>query len=121
LGGEKMFDLMVWFSGTSVRLIFVGKILKMLEIAYLSFKKSKIFWGLGMPPDPSRGSHLRWSTRLSQNLSYGMICCPMTYVYLLFKPCIYTICCRGSCSDTVLPTGTSPGPPLNMSPPVTHP
>jgi hypothetical protein len=32
----------------------VGKLLKMLEIAYLSFKKSNIFWR-GMPPDPSRG------------------------------------------------------------------
>jgi hypothetical protein len=35
----------------------------------------------GMPPDPPRSLHLRWSTRLSQNPSYGLICCPMTYTY----------------------------------------
>ena len=37
----------------------------MLEIAYLSFKKS---------PDPSRGWQLRLSTWFSQNPSYGLIC-----------------------------------------------
>ena len=68
----------------------------MLEIAYLSFKKSKIFWG--MPPDPSTGnSHLRCSTRLSQNPSYGPDMLPYDE-YLLVKP----------------------GPPRNMPPPLSY-
>jgi hypothetical protein len=33
----------------------------------------------GMLPDPSRSSHLGWSIRFSQNPSYVLICCPMTY------------------------------------------
>jgi hypothetical protein len=60
----------------------------MQEIAYLSFKKSKIFWGHA--PRPSRSSHLRWSTQLSQNPSYSLICCPHE-VYLSVKPCIYML------------------------------
>jgi hypothetical protein len=83
----------------------------MLEIAYLSFKKSKIFQGAGdMPPDSSRrGSQLQWWTRLSQNPSYGPDL--LAYdVYLLVKPMLIY---AGSCSDTHLPTRTYPDPPLN--------
>jgi hypothetical protein len=35
-----------------------------------------------MPPDPSRGSHLWWSTQLSQNPRYGLIC----YHLLSYSP-----------------------------------
>jgi hypothetical protein len=42
-----------------------------------------------MPPAPSRSSHLRWSTRLSQNPSYSLICCPIYDV--LVKPCTYML------------------------------
>ena len=33
----------------------------------------------------------------------------------------YSYIYAGSCSYTDLPTGTSPGPPLNMSSPIIHP
>jgi hypothetical protein len=57
----------------------------MLEIANLRFRKSKIFWG-GCPQTPLDGSHLLYSTRLSQNPSTDL---PPYDVYLLVKPCIY--------------------------------
>jgi hypothetical protein len=60
-----------------IRLISCWKTPQKLEIAYLSFKKSKLFWGDML----SKGSHLRWSTQLSQNPSYAIIYCPMTYTY----------------------------------------
>ena len=69
----------------------------------------------GSPQTPLDGSLLRCLTRLSQNPSYGLtglICCPVTYTYLLNHAYNYA----GSCSDTDLPTGTSPGPLRNMSP-----
>jgi hypothetical protein len=55
-----------------IRLIYFWNTPKMLEIAYPSFKKSKIFWRVGAcPQTPLDGSHLQCSTRLSQNPSYG--------------------------------------------------
>ena len=75
----------------------------MLEIAYLSFKKSKIFLE-GCPQTPLDGSPLRCSTRSSQNPSYRPDLLPY-YVYLLVKTCIYIYML------------VSPSPPRNMSPP----
>ena len=44
------------------------------------------------PPDPSRGSHLRWSTQLSQSPSLKAWPELLPYdVYLLVKPCIYML------------------------------
>jgi hypothetical protein len=53
-----------------------------------NFKKKK---GAGAcPQTPLHGSHLQWSTRLSQNASYGPDL--LAYdVYLLVKPCIYML------------------------------
>ena len=109
------------FRDDSVRLISCWKTPQNAGNSLSELQEIQNFLG-GMPPDPSRGSHLQWSTRLSQNPNYGLICCPMTYtaVYLLVKPCVYMLQVAG-CSDTNLPTGTFPGPPLNMSPPVIHP
>ena len=70
--------------------------------------------GGGSSQTPINGSHLRFSTRLSQNISYGPDLLPYD-VYLLVKPCLYMLV--AACSDTDLPTGTSPGHPQNRPPP----
>jgi hypothetical protein len=44
----------------------------------------------GSPQTPLDGSHLRRSTRLSQNPSYGPDLLPCD-VYLLVKPCIHML------------------------------
>ena len=77
------------------------------------------FGGGGSSQTPINGSHLRFSTRLSQNISYGPDLLPYD-VYLLVKPCLYMLV--AACSDTDLPTGTSPGHPQNspLPPPQLH-
>ena len=69
----------------------------------------------GMPPDPSRGSHLLLLTRLPQNPSYSLICCPMMYTYQLNHAYIYMLVATLIQADTDLPNGTSPGSPVNTS------
>jgi hypothetical protein len=73
-------DQLVWFSGTSVRLISCWKTPQSAGNSLSELHEIQNFLG-GMPPDPSRGSHLWWSTRLSQNPRYGLICCPMAHTY----------------------------------------
>jgi hypothetical protein len=68
---------LIFRAGTSVRLISCWK------------TPQNAGNSLSEPPDPSRGSRLRWPTRLSQNprllhlLPYDE--------YLLAKPCIYML------------------------------
>ena len=62
-------DKLVWFSGTSVRLISCWKTPQNAGHSLSELQKIQNFLGGGMPPDPSRGLHLWWSTQLSQSPS----------------------------------------------------
>jgi hypothetical protein len=75
-------DQLLWFSGTIARLISCWKTPQSAGNSLSELQEIQNVLG-GMPSDPSRSSHLWWSTRLSQNPRYGLIdiCCPMAHTY----------------------------------------